>query len=153
MYIPPKINPISAIQTPLTKGSGPEEVQPYLAIHEVDDVSAFGGKEAEEANTTPWTKKHIEERYPFISTVWIVHYDRCKMHANHLKCFSHGNWSPLRDSNRRRAEAITYEKLVLLPRNHCERFRGKIGVAHILVISIKNTTRGNFELASQLCPM
>ncbi|KAK3723300.1 hypothetical protein LTR37_002023 [Vermiconidia calcicola] len=49
--------------TPLTKS----ETQPYLAIHEIDDVSAFGGKEAEAANTTPWTVKHIEQSKPFIA--------------------------------------------------------------------------------------
>ncbi|KAK5163804.1 uncharacterized protein LTR77_010478 [Saxophila tyrrhenica] len=50
-------------RTPLTKG----ETQPFLAIHEVDDVSAFGSKEAEEANATPWTVKHIKESNPFIA--------------------------------------------------------------------------------------
>ena len=47
-------------RTPLTQG----ETQPYLAIHFVDDVSAFGSKEAEVANTTPWTVKHIEQSKP-----------------------------------------------------------------------------------------
>ena len=60
---------LSKIQTPLTKGLGPEEVQPYLAIHEVDHVSAFGSKEAVEANTTPWTRRHIDESHPFIARV------------------------------------------------------------------------------------
>ncbi|KAK3049654.1 hypothetical protein LTR09_009076 [Extremus antarcticus] len=41
--------------------------QPYLAIHEVDDPSAFGSKEGEEANATPWTEKHIRESKPFIA--------------------------------------------------------------------------------------
>ncbi len=29
---------LSQTQMPLTKGSGPEEVQPWLSIHEIDDV-------------------------------------------------------------------------------------------------------------------
>ena len=33
----------------------------------MDDVSAFGSKEAEAANTTPWTVKHIEQSKPFIA--------------------------------------------------------------------------------------
>ena len=50
--------------TPLTK----ESTQPYLAIHEVDNCDkAFSSKEAEAANTTPWTVKHIEESKPFIA--------------------------------------------------------------------------------------
>ena len=52
--------------TPLTKTPPPK----YLAIHYVDDVSAFGGKEAEAANTTPWTVKHIEQSKPFIARGW-----------------------------------------------------------------------------------
>lgn len=48
-------------KAPLTQG----EPEPYLAIHFVDDVSkAFGGKEAEAANTTPWTVKHIQQSKP-----------------------------------------------------------------------------------------
>lgn len=62
---------LSPVQTPLTKGDGPEEVQPYLAIHEVDDVATFGSKEAEEASSTPWTEKHVKESHPFIARVRI----------------------------------------------------------------------------------
>lgn len=60
---------LSPVQTPLTKGDGAEEVQPYLAIHEVDNVAAFGGKEAEAASTTAWTEKHVKESHPFIARV------------------------------------------------------------------------------------
>ena len=73
---------LSPVQTPLTKGEGPEEVQPYLAIHEIDDVAAFGSKEAEEANTTPWTKKHIEESHPFIARVRTPYENNCRTNAN-----------------------------------------------------------------------
>ena len=54
-------------KTPLTKDEDPP---PYLAIHEVDDVVAFGGKEADAANSTPWTVKHIEQSKPFIARGW-----------------------------------------------------------------------------------
>ena len=46
--------------TPLTEGP----TQPFLAIHFVDDISAFSSKEAEAANVTPWTVKHIEHSKP-----------------------------------------------------------------------------------------
>lgn len=52
--------------TPLTQGEPPK----YLAIHEVDNVHAFDGKEAEAANTTPWTTKHIKEAKTFIPRMW-----------------------------------------------------------------------------------
>lgn len=56
--------------TPLTKTPPPK----YLAIHYVDDISAFEGKEADAANETPWTKKHIAESKPFIARGWkLVH--------------------------------------------------------------------------------
>lgn len=51
-------------KTPLTRDDSPP---PYLAIHEIDSVDAFGSKEAEAANTTPGSKKHIEESKPFIA--------------------------------------------------------------------------------------
>lgn len=51
-------------KTPLTRDEDPP---PYLAIHEVESVEAFGGKEAEAANSTPWTTKHIQESKPFIA--------------------------------------------------------------------------------------
>lgn len=70
------------LQTPLTKG----EPQTYLAIHEVsvkdaldskhcladcvqvDDVSTFTrSKEAEAANATAWTIKHIKESSSFVA--------------------------------------------------------------------------------------
>jgi hypothetical protein len=35
------------------------ETPRYLAIHEFDGSGGVGGKEAEAANTTPWTVKHI----------------------------------------------------------------------------------------------
>ena len=51
-------------KTPLTRDESPP---PYLAIHEVESVDAFGSKEAEAANSTPWTAKHIKESVPFIA--------------------------------------------------------------------------------------
>ena len=53
-------------KTPITQGEPPK----YLAIHEIDNVHAFDGKEAEAANTTPWTTKHIEEAKTFIPRMW-----------------------------------------------------------------------------------
>lgn len=54
-------------KTKLTKG----DFQPdYLAIHEIDDLSGFGGKEAEAAITTPWTVKHIEDSEVVIVRGW-----------------------------------------------------------------------------------
>ena len=56
--------------TPLTKSEPPK----YLAIHEMDSLDGFGGKEAEAANTTPWTKKHIADSKPFIPRGWqLIH--------------------------------------------------------------------------------
>ncbi|KAK4941666.1 hypothetical protein LTR10_018405 [Elasticomyces elasticus] len=49
-----------------TQGEPPK----YLAIHEIDDVHAFDGKEAEAANTTPWTTKHLKEAKTFIPRMW-----------------------------------------------------------------------------------
>ena len=42
-----KLGPIAPISQ--------QPTQPFLAIHEVDDVSAFGSKEAEAANSKLWT--------------------------------------------------------------------------------------------------
>ncbi|KAJ9622121.1 uncharacterized protein PV06_05805 [Exophiala oligosperma] len=53
-------------RTPVTQGDPPR----YLAIHEVDNVHAFDGKEAEAANVTPWTVKHIAEAKVFIPRMW-----------------------------------------------------------------------------------
>lgn len=50
--------------TPLTRDEAPP---PYLAIHEVDSVEAFGSQEAEAANSTAWSKKHIAESRPFVA--------------------------------------------------------------------------------------
>ena len=47
-------------RTPLTQG----DTEPYLALHFVNDVSTFETKEAEAANTTPWTVKHIDQSKP-----------------------------------------------------------------------------------------
>jgi uncharacterized protein (TIGR02118 family) len=58
-------------KTPMTQG----EPAKYLAIHEVDDLrTAFDSKEAEAANTTPWTAKHIGESKQFIARGWeLIH--------------------------------------------------------------------------------
>ena len=57
-------------RTSLTHGEPPK----YLAIHEIDDLRGFDGKEAEAANTTPWTVKHIETSKVFIPRGWeLVH--------------------------------------------------------------------------------
>ncbi|KAJ9503579.1 hypothetical protein H2202_000718 [Exophiala xenobiotica] len=53
-------------KTPLTQGEPPK----YLAIHEVDNPQAFDGKEAEAANTTKWTVKHINEAKTFTPRMW-----------------------------------------------------------------------------------
>ena len=53
-------------KTYITQGEPPK----YLAIHEIDNVHAFDGKEAEAANTTPWTTKHIQEAKTFIPRMW-----------------------------------------------------------------------------------
>lgn len=47
----------------MTKTKAPK----YLAIHFVEDIFAMGGKEAEKANETEWTQKHIRESKPFVS--------------------------------------------------------------------------------------
>jgi uncharacterized protein (TIGR02118 family) len=47
-------------RTPLTQG----DTEPYLAIHFVNDVSAFSSAEADAANSTPGTIKHIQESKP-----------------------------------------------------------------------------------------
>lgn len=54
-------------RTPLTKG---DVVPEYLALHECDDVGAFGGKEAEAANATPWTMKQMKESEVFTARGW-----------------------------------------------------------------------------------
>lgn len=51
-------------KTPLTRDESPPA---YLAIHEIDSVRCFGGKEAEAANSTPWTKKQLEESREFVA--------------------------------------------------------------------------------------
>ncbi|KIW12294.1 hypothetical protein PV08_09571 [Exophiala spinifera] len=51
---------------PITEG----DPSRYLTIHEVDDVHAFDGKEAEAANATAWTAKHIGEAKVFIPRMW-----------------------------------------------------------------------------------
>ncbi len=43
------------------------ENKPLADAKQVDDPSAFGSKEGEEANATPWTEKHIRESKPFIA--------------------------------------------------------------------------------------
>lgn len=54
-------------KTPLTLG----EPGRFLAIHEVDQIKkAFDSKEAEAANTTPWTVKHINDSKIFIPRAW-----------------------------------------------------------------------------------
>lgn len=47
----------------------------YLAIHEVNDIGqAFTSKEAEAANVTPWTVKHIKDSKVFVARAWkLVH--------------------------------------------------------------------------------
>ena len=52
--------------TPLTKTPAPK----YLAIHFLEDISAFGGEEGEAATTPPWTKKHIKAIKPFKARGW-----------------------------------------------------------------------------------
>ena len=47
-------------RTPLTQG----ETEPYLAIHFVNDVSAFESQEAADANATSGSIKHIQESKP-----------------------------------------------------------------------------------------
>jgi hypothetical protein len=43
----------------------------FLAIHEVDQIkTAFDSKEAEAANTTPWSVKHITKNKIFIPRAW-----------------------------------------------------------------------------------
>ena len=53
-------------KTPLTMGEPPR----YLAIHEIDDLRGFDSKEAEAANATPWTVKHLGESKVFIPRAW-----------------------------------------------------------------------------------
>lgn len=46
----------------------------YLAIHEVDSLKAFDSKEAETANTTPQSIKHITTSKVFIARGWeLIH--------------------------------------------------------------------------------
>jgi len=49
-----------------TEGKPPK----YLAIHEMDHWNGLDGKEAEAANTTPWTVKHVTESKPFVLRAW-----------------------------------------------------------------------------------
>ncbi|OAL34514.1 hypothetical protein AYO20_06144 [Fonsecaea nubica] len=53
-------------KTALTKDEPPK----YLAIHEMDSLQGFVGKEADAANTTPWTVKHIKDSKVFIPRGW-----------------------------------------------------------------------------------
>lgn len=47
----------------------------YFTIHEIDDIGrAFTSKEAEAANVTPWTVKHIKDSKVFVARAWqLVH--------------------------------------------------------------------------------
>ena len=57
-------------EIPLTESDPPK----YIAIHEMDALKGFDGKEAEAANTTPWTVKHIKDSKVFIGRGWDLIY-------------------------------------------------------------------------------
>ncbi|KIV94543.1 hypothetical protein PV10_02299 [Exophiala mesophila] len=60
------LGPVSVLST--TKASK------YLAIHELDNLKGLGSKEAETANTTPQSIKHITTSKVFIARAWeLVH--------------------------------------------------------------------------------
>ncbi|KIX06604.1 uncharacterized protein Z518_04580 [Rhinocladiella mackenziei CBS 650.93] len=59
-------------ETPLTVGQPPK----YLAVHEIENLRAFDGKEAEAANTTPWTVKHLKESKAFVPRGWELIYSQ-----------------------------------------------------------------------------
>jgi len=57
-------------KAPLTKG----EPARYLAVHEFDGLEGLGGKEAEAANSTPWTVKHVKDSKVMIARAWeLIH--------------------------------------------------------------------------------
>ncbi|KIW26512.1 hypothetical protein, variant [Cladophialophora immunda] len=56
----------------LTEGDPPK----YLAIHEMNDLRGFIGKEADAANDTPWTVKHIKDSKTFIVRGWQLIYSQ-----------------------------------------------------------------------------
>ena len=62
----------SGPKTHLTEGDPPK----YLAIHEMDELRGFDGKEAEAANSTPWTTKHIKDSKTFIARAWQMVYSQ-----------------------------------------------------------------------------
>lgn len=62
------------IGPPVPEALRKTEPAKYLAIHEVDSLSAFDSKEAEKANTTPWSVKHITGSKVFIPRGWeLIH--------------------------------------------------------------------------------
>jgi hypothetical protein len=51
----------------LVRGSNVDKTISDSELLQVDDVSGFSSKEAEAANATPGTIKHIKESNPFIA--------------------------------------------------------------------------------------
>lgn len=80
-------------KTELTRDESPP---PYLAIHEIDSVDAFGSKEAEAANTTPGSKKHIAESDPFIARGELCEDDNDCDPGLTVVLGQHSNWSMLK---------------------------------------------------------
>lgn len=59
-------------RAPLTLGQPPK----YLAIHELDSLKGLDGKEAQAANETPWTVKHLQTSKVFIVRGWELIYSQ-----------------------------------------------------------------------------
>lgn len=58
-------------KNPLTQGEPPM----YLAIHYVDDIHSFEGKNFDAINVTPWTLKHLDEAKVAVMRMWDKVYD------------------------------------------------------------------------------